>query len=193
MTRGARLFAAVFVVGLALDLWSKEVAFRAVPPPGRPDIEVIEGFFYITQVRNPGMAWSLLQGVESWAWILIRGTLSLILVRMYVVARRGPVPWWGHVAFAFLLAGALGNLYDNAFAQEGRVRDFLRFVFGGWSFPVFNVADAMITVGAPLLFLYYSWAERKAKAAAAAEGREAADGGARPVEANRRPGEGGAA
>jgi signal peptidase II len=77
-----------------------------------------------------------------------------VLIGVYWTRPR--MTWWANVAFAFVVAGALGNLYDNAFAQDGRVRDFILLIFWGWRFPVFNIADSMITIGAPLLLLFFA-------------------------------------
>jgi signal peptidase II len=64
------------------------------------------------------------------------------------------------VALVLVLAGAVGNLYDNLFlAREGetfgQVRDFVDVYFTAWDwhFPTFNVADSCISVGAVLLFV----------------------------------------
>jgi signal peptidase II len=158
LTAGKRLvFVAVVVFGVALDLWSKHVAFEALAEAksrGQRDIVVVEGFFHLHEMRNPGMAWSLFQNVDRRVWIAIRGTLSLVLIVVWWTRPR--LSWWANLAFAFVVAGALGNLYDNGFAPGGHVRDFLLFIFWGWSFPVFNVADAMITIGAPALLLYFA-------------------------------------
>jgi signal peptidase II len=159
--RGTAIFVTVATLGLTLDLWSKAVAFKAVPHP-RDRIVVVEGFFLIDHVRNPGMAWSLFQDVPGAVWIVLRSGLTLALIWLYAkTVRPHGAPWWTHAAFGLLLAGALGNLYDNVFAEHGHVRDFLHFIFGGWSFPVFNVADAMITVGAPLLFVHVARHDRR--------------------------------
>jgi signal peptidase II len=152
------VFLAIVAAGVAADLWTKHAAFEALErAPGRLDrgeIVVIEGFFHLYEMRNPGMAWSLLQGVDRRVWIVVRGILSLVLVAVYWTRPR--MPWWANVAFALVIAGALGNLYDNAFTKDGRVRDFVLLIFGSWRFPVFNLADSMITVGAPLLLLYFA-------------------------------------
>jgi len=60
------------------------------------------------------------------------------------------------LVLSLILAGALGNLYDNFTRADRSVRDFLHFSgtwFGGWDFPAFNVADSCITVGAITLFV----------------------------------------
>ena len=52
---------------------------------------------------------------------------------------------------AFILGGALGNLYDRV--SLGYVVDFLDFHWSGWHFPAFNIADSAITLGAILIIL----------------------------------------
>jgi signal peptidase II len=161
MTKTKLVFLAIVVIGVAADLWTKHAAFAAIER-NRGEIVVVEGFFHLYPMRNPGMAWSLLQGFDPRFWIIVRGILSLVLIAVYWTRPR--MPWWANVAFAFVVAGALGNLYDNIFAKGGHVRDFVLLIFGGWRFPVFNIADSMITIGAPLLLLFFADA-KPAKAA----------------------------
>ena len=57
------------------------------------------------------------------------------------------------LVIGLVLAGAIGNLYDNTFMPDRGVRDFLLFFYRGEGdvehrFPAFNVADSCITVGA---------------------------------------------
>ena len=76
-----------------------------------------------------------------------------------------------HVALAFVLAGALGNLYDRLWSQvrlpgdgviKYEVRDFID--CSGLYYPwVFNVADVLLVVGVAMLLLHSFLAERKAK------------------------------
>jgi signal peptidase II len=152
---GKRLtFLVIVVLGAALDLWTKHVAFKALEATPREHIVVIEGFFHLRAVRNPGMAWSLFQNVDEKVWIAVRGILVVVLVGLWW--SRPKISWWGNLAFALVVAGALGNLYDNIFAKGGDVRDFILLYFWGWPFPVFNIADSMITIGAPLLLLHFA-------------------------------------
>ena len=53
------------------------------------------------------------------------------------------------VSLAFILGGALGNVFDRVW--HGFVVDFLYFHYQSHAFPAFNVADSAITVGAGLL------------------------------------------
>ncbi len=160
------VFFVVFCAGLGLDLWSKDAAFRAVPSSYAPRIPVIDGFFYIAHAKNPGAMWSQFQDFPRWVWIVLRGGVALVLAG-YLARHHARFPLFVHVAFAFVLAGALGNLHDNALLDHGCVRDFLLFVFWGWPFPTFNVADSLIFCGAVLLLFYFAFLDgRRAEAKA---------------------------
>ena len=141
------------VLGAGLDVATKAWAFGVVPDHASTPIEVISDFFYIQHAENPGAMWSLFQDLGRWVWVAIRGGVAVALAILW--ARQRPRAWWANLGFILVLSGALGNLYDNLFWTEGRVRDFLAFIFWDWRFPVFNAADSMICVGAPLLLLYF--------------------------------------
>ena len=71
-------------------------------------------------------------------------------------------------AISLVLSGGIGNLIDRIF-RNGKVIDFLHFAFFK-EFPVFNIADCAIVIGAILLVLYFildmiSDAKAKKKAA----------------------------
>jgi len=151
---------------VALDLWSKAAVFAWLTP--RPEgagaydthghwrHSILGDWlgFYLT--TNPGMAWGF---NKLPPWLLVGGRGVAVLFLLWLVAttpRKRPVLAW---SLTHILAGAVGNLYDNLFlpAPEGRsfgeVRDFIDVYFGAfdWHFPTFNVADACISVGAVLL------------------------------------------
>ena len=105
------------------------------------------GLFDITYVRNEGAAFSLMSGRMS--------LLSIISVAFCAAV----VIWWikkkpTHpmlcTAVTLLFSGALGNAIDRI--ARGYVVDFIRATFV--HFPIFNVADIAITVGALLLIVY---------------------------------------
>jgi len=160
--RSRALFLGAILLGVIVDQWTKGLAFDAVSMTvrGPAEIEVIKGFFYITEVRNPGAMWGLFQSVPSDVWIVLRGTIALALAT-YVLCQKS-LSAWLTLAFGLILTGALGNLYDNCFAPQGMVRDFVQWIFWGWRFPAFNVADSCITVGATILFVHFLWADVKA-------------------------------
>lgn len=155
------LFLLVLSGGVAADLWTKHLAFDAVPE--RSTHVVLEGLFEIEPTRNPGAMWSVFQDVPPSMWILIRGTIALGLL-VYYLRNRRRMRLWVHLAFAAVLAGALGNLHDNAFAQQGMVRDFIVMWIGTYKWPTYNIADSLICVGAFLLLIYFLRLEEPAKA-----------------------------
>jgi signal peptidase II len=144
---------------VALDLWSKYAAFEFLfwdGPINRDAAEqarehVVFGgpvTFSLVSWRNPGTIWGLF-GRFTGALIIIR-CLALAVLIWFV--RKTPAQARVQLlVLSLIFAGAIGNLYDNFFARDGMVRDFLRFSGSwpvAWDFPAFNVADSCITVGA---------------------------------------------
>ena len=96
---------------------------------------------------NPGAAFSLFAqggGWQRWAFSAIALGFAVFLANEIRKLERG-AGWLGF-AYACILAGALGNLADRAFL--GHVVDFVFVHYGWFRFPVFNVADAAVSVGA---------------------------------------------
>ena len=164
------LFLLVLTGGVTADLWSKAAAFESVPE--RTTYVVSEGLLAIEPTRNPGAMWSLFQEVPAWLWILIRGTIALGLFLYYLRHRRG-MGLWVELAFAGVLAGAVGNLHDNAFAEGGMVRDFIVMWIGSYKWPTYNIADSLICVGAILLMIHFLRLEEPDKGRAKTKAAEA--------------------
>ncbi len=106
-------------------------------------VPVINGIFHITLVRNPGAAFGMLKN-QLYLFILT-SIGAIILILLDLKGHRGKKLNIYSLALSFILAGALGNLVDRI--RFGCVIDFLDFRI--W--PVFNIADSAITVGAVLL------------------------------------------
>ena len=107
---------------------------------------VIEGFFYITYCRNTGAAWSMFTGKVS-ALAIISLLASLLVIFLLVFSRYKLMS----LSLGFILGGAVGNLIDR-FAL-GYVNDFLDFYIFTYDFPVFNVADSFVVIGAMCMVL----------------------------------------
>ena len=168
-------FVIILLLGSSLDIWSKGWAFDLVAENLGP-VSVVEGVFYIDRAENPGAMWSLFRTTPRHFWVAIRGGVFLLLLVFYFNSR--PVKTWEHLGFALVMAGAVGNVYDNIFSPGGRVRDWIRVHFLWWDpWPLFNLADSMVFCGAPLLLWHFHVAEKRARAAR--EGEERAAGAAK--------------
>jgi len=113
--------------------------------PFGTSIPLFDGVFQLSNVHNTGAAWGILAGWQ-WLFLVITPIVCAFLIWI-LVARRGEIKLLGRICIVLLVSGAIGNLIDRvAFSY---VRDMLDFCL--INFPVFNVADSAITVGAILL------------------------------------------
>lgn len=109
-------------------------------------------FFSLTYVRNYGAAFSFLADAGGAQWYLftfigIAATTGLSIWMYRLPVDKVLLP----VAFALIIGGAIGNVYDRV--MYGYVVDFLDFDFGFYRWPAFNIADMAIVAGAGLLLL----------------------------------------
>lgn len=135
---------------IALDQWTKHIVLGALTYLQR--VEVIPGFLDWTLAFNTGAAFSFLadeSGWQRWLFTALAVGVSAVLVAWLARTRRGD--WRTALPLALIVGGALGNLVDRAWL--GYVVDYVLFHLPSWSFAVFNLADAFITVGAALVVL----------------------------------------
>ena len=104
-------------------------------------VSVIKGIFSLTLVHNRGAAFGILKNQVP--LFIVTSAVAVLLIYSELKNNKHRKAY--SIALSLILAGALGNLIDRVFF--GYVIDFLDFHF--W--PVFNVADSAITVGAVLL------------------------------------------
>ena len=134
-------------------------------------IRVIGNFFKITYIENPGMAFGFNPGSDFKLWISIFSLLASIGLLVYLyIARNNALSL--RIALAMILGGAVGNLIDRTFYGiiykyapifYGKVVDFLDFDFFNFTifgrnyerWPIFNFADAAVTIGVLILLLFY--------------------------------------
>jgi len=144
------LLLSLLVIGL--DQLTKWWALHALQPAGMPH-PVLPGFLNWTLAFNTGAAFSFLAGGAGWQrWFFV--ALALLIGGALVVwlARTARRDWRTALPLALILGGALGNLIDRLHAAQ--VTDFIHVYYGQWNFPVFNVADCGISVGAVLLIVF---------------------------------------
>lgn len=113
----------------------------------RPPVELIPGVLELRFTTNPGGAFGIFGNLSS-LFVLI----SVVVVGAIVFASRNLPSTMSAVGLGLVLGGAIGNLTDRLLrgpALGGEVVDFIDLQV--W--PVFNLADAGIVVGAALLLL----------------------------------------
>ena len=146
------VFGAVLIGGVAvLDLFIKRIVARSFYLG--ESVEVIPGFFSLTYILNPGAAFGLLSSLNTSLripFLLVSGILGLsFIVHLYL----GPLgkKQLLAVGLPLIAAGAIANLYERVTA--GAVVDYLDFYINRYHWPMFNVADASISVGVALVLL----------------------------------------
>jgi len=137
---------------LILDSFTKWLTYSTIPPIETSfweypygGVPVFRNFFGIefslVHATNRGAAWGAFAGHQ---------TLLLLLRIALVVALTGYLVFWNRqrtyvIPICLLIAGAIGNIVD--YFAYGVVVDMFKFVFWGYHYPVFNVADSAITIG----------------------------------------------
>lgn len=114
-------------------------------------IPVIEGFFSITSIRNPGAAFGFLSGMPPFFRAvfflgLSAGAIVVIFLFIRFHTKKNDVLV---CALSLIFGGAVGNMIDRI--RLGEVIDFIDLSAGPYHWPAFNIADSVITVGAVIL------------------------------------------
>ena len=116
-------------------------------------IDLIPHWLAITYTLNPGAAFSLFATLPpALRDLLLDGLAGAAVIVLGVLLARGARPTAVSVAFALILGGAAGNLYDRV--VRGRVIDFIYVHYYSWSYPVFNLADSAITIGVAIILVH---------------------------------------
>jgi signal peptidase II len=106
--------------------------------------------FNLMLTYNTGAAFSFLAGAGGWQrWFFLALGLLVSIGLIIWLWRTKPEEKWLAAALALILAGAVGNWIDRVWL--GQVIDFIQVYYDRWYFPVFNVADISINIGAALL------------------------------------------
>jgi signal peptidase II len=148
----AKLFFPAFLLALALDQASKLWIDASLTFADR--ITVIDGFFSITHVRNPGAAFGLLRDASPALRMALFVGITLVAIAMIIAfyRRLAPGDRLSALSLGLILGGAVGNLIDRL--TRGEVVDFLHFrLWGGYEWPDFNLADSFIVVGVAFLVI----------------------------------------
>lgn len=151
--KNSKMMILIMVICVLLDQITKYIV--TVNMALADTIQIVKNFFRITYVQNTGAAWSFMAGNRIF-FILI--TFMILVALLYMLIKKENLSKKEGILFGILIGGILGNMIDRIL--YGYVIDFLDFNFGGYDFPVFNVADTLIVLSGILIMWMY-WKEEK--------------------------------
>ena len=132
------IYSSIIVFGVVLDQLTKLLAVKYLMDGS---VTVIPWLIDFTYVENRGMAWGLLADQR---WIFMTASvIAIVALSVFLYMRRSPNLLYG-IAISAIISGGIGNMIDRT--ALGYVVDFLEVTF--MDFPVFNVADSFVSVGA---------------------------------------------
>ena len=161
-----RVALAAFFVSLGLDWFTKRLVVDHLAFSDK--VEVIEGFFYLTHVRNPGAAFGFFADAPERLrlWFFVGISLLALGIVVSFFRKLAPGDRLSALALGLISGGAVGNLINRVEAPH-EVIDFLHFkLWQGYSWPDFNLADSFIVVGVGLLVLELLASEGESRAGA---------------------------
>jgi len=137
----------ILIIGIivALDQFAKYLVVKNLAIDA--SITVISKFFSIYHTGNTGAAWSILVGQR--VLFIIITSIACVVISYFLIKTKSKLL---KLSLSLIFAGAVGNLIDRVLT--GSVTDFLRFDFGSYTFPIFNVADMSVVVGSAILMFY---------------------------------------
>ena len=152
---------------LIVDVLTKAYAYYYLSPLGFSSsvypyggIGVFKGFwgvdFSINYAMNKGAAWGMLASFQQ--ALLYARLIIITALSTYILV--GKMPYLKRLSLSLIAIGAIGNVID--YFVYGHVVDMFYFVFWGYSYPVFNIADSSIFLGVCVLFIY-SFLEKKSR------------------------------
>ncbi|MEK4385051.1 signal peptidase II [Solibacillus sp. FSL W7-1464] len=148
----------IAIIAVILDQWTKWLIVKNMELGER--ISVWDPWFGILSHRNRGAAWGMLEG-QMWLFSIVTvGVIIAIIYFNHTEAKGKPL---FHVSLMLLLGGAVGNFIDRLF--RGEVVDFVDVFIPviKYHFPIFNIADAALSIAVVMLFITIILEEKKDK------------------------------
>ena len=153
-----QLFFLCAALVIVLDQFTKQLAITHLMQ-NEESLVLIAEWLKLTYTENTGIAFGLSLG--SPMILIVSTTLILAALFLYVVFSKNRNPVF-MITFGLIFGGGIGNSIDRVLS--GRVVDFIHvdlyqgYLFGSWIslWPVFNIADSAITIGACVLVIWYN-------------------------------------
>jgi signal peptidase II len=151
-------YALLIVASVAFDQWIKSLVEAGLPLQQQVDLIP---FLALYRTYNTGVAFSMFSWIGDFGLIALSVAVAGFV--LYLASRMTKEQVAARLGFALIIGGAIGNLIDRVL--HGHVIDYILFHTPVWSFAIFNLADAFITVGAGLVLLdeFLAWRREKAK------------------------------
>lgn len=152
------IYYALAAVIILLDQLTKWLVVKNMELNER--ISIADPYLGLLSHRNRGAAWGMLEG-QMWLFYIV--TIIVVVGIIYFFHKEAK----GHPLFGFslmfLLGGAIGNFIDRLWRKE--VVDFVDVLIPiiNYEFPIFNVADAALTVGVIMIIIHMILDEKKNK------------------------------
>lgn len=155
--RRAVPYVALVAAAVALDQWIKALVVAGMELGQQIDLLP---FLALYRTTNTGIAFSMLSGLGGAGLAVI--ALAIIGLMVWLASRTRPDQMMARIGFSLIIGGAVGNLIDRTLL--GHVIDYVLFHTPVWSFAVFNLADAFISVGAAVVVLaeFLEWRRERA-------------------------------
>ena len=133
----------VIILGIVLDQIVKMAIVKNLRLSEQKS--VINGILSMTHLRNNGAAWSILEGQQ---WFFVLTTVIVLAVAIWFWLKNLSKNWYA-IGLTLIISGALGNFIDRV--RQGYVVDMFQLDF--INFPIFNVADILLSIGFVVLFI----------------------------------------
>ena len=166
LLRRGSLFFVLALTGVLGDLVTKEIVFERMGLPGESDPKwIIDGILGIQTAVNPGAVFGV--GAGKGLFFAAFSIVAIVGIGLWLFRFGGYCSKWLTVTLGLITGGILGNLYDRLgfwwedylpVEWKSGVRDWILFRIEGVPFldpwPNFNIADALLVIGAAMIFYY---------------------------------------
>ncbi|MDX1770886.1 MAG: signal peptidase II [Planococcaceae bacterium] len=148
----------VAVIIVALDQWTKWLVVNNMELGER--IPLLDPTFALLSHRNRGAAWGMLEG-QIWLFSIV--TVIVIAGILYYFHKEAKGKPLFQLSLMILLGGAIGNFIDRLYL--GEVVDFIDVLIPiiNYDFPIFNIADAALTIGVVMVMIVLFLEEKREK------------------------------
>lgn len=152
------IYYAIALVIIAADQFTKWLVLKNMELGER--IPVFEPYLAWLSHRNRGAAWGMLEG-QMWLFGII--TVAVIIGILYYFHKHAQGQPMFQISLMVILGGAIGNFIDRML--RGEVVDFVDVLIPGinYHFPIFNIADAALTIGVILMIIFVIYDEKQEK------------------------------